>query len=50
MNLKCGKAQSVKTALVLERTTKGTLGRWSNAIANYVQRSVGGGVLFNFIK
>lgn len=32
------------------RTTEGTLGRRTSTVANRARRSVGGGVLINFIK
>ena len=38
------------TRLVIGRTTEGTLGRWSSAIANCARRRVGGGVSINCIK
>ena len=38
------------TRLIFGRTTEGTLGRWSSAIANCARRRVGGGVSINCIK
>ena len=50
MGFKSRRARSVKTGLTIGRTTEGTLGRWSSAVANRARRRVGSGVLINFIK
>jgi len=47
---KSRRARLFLTRLIFGRTTEGTLGRWSSAIANCARRRVGGGVLLNFNK
>ena len=39
------RARFFRIRLIIGRTTEGTLGRWSSAVANRARRSVGGGVL-----